>query len=69
MMHGRAEKGTVAKISYAEFRYGGQPRIIGRYPIHYHLNGEVDESYVVGNSIHDCYARCLTIHGVHYLKV
>ncbi|CAD8161606.1 unnamed protein product [Paramecium octaurelia] len=64
-----AEKGTVGKIQYAEFRHGGQPRIIGRYPVHFHLNGEVDDSYVIGNSIHDSYARCLTIHGVHYLKV
>ncbi len=26
-------------------------------------------SYVRGNAIHDSHARCITIHGVHYLKV
>ena len=26
-------------------------------------------SYVIGNSIHDSYARCITIHATHYLRV
>lgn len=47
----------------------GQPKIFGRYPIHFHLNGEMMDSYVRGNSIHDTYARCVTIHGTHYLRV
>ena len=42
---------------------------MGRYPIHFHLNGEVDESIVLGNSIHNAYCRCVTVHGVHYLKI
>lgn len=69
MIHGRAKKGAIGRVSYTEFIRGGQPRIIGRYPLHYHLNGDVDDSYVLGNSMHDGYCRCLTIHGVHYLKV
>lgn len=33
------------------------------------MNGVLDDSYVEGNSIHDSYARCISIHGVHFLRV
>ena len=33
------------------------------------MNGDVSDSYVVGNSVHDSFARILTLHGVHYLYV
>jgi len=33
------------------------------------MNGGVDESFVRGNSIHDSYARCIALRGVHNLKV
>ena len=69
MIHGDASMGTSGRISYAEFTNGGQPIIKGRYPVHFHLNGDVFGSYVRGNSIHDNYARCVTIHGVHFLTV
>lgn len=69
MIHGQMKSGALGRIEYAEFRSMGQPRIIGRYPIHFHLNGEMYDSYVVGNSIHDTFARCITIHGTHYLRV
>ena len=31
--------------------------------------GEVNKSYVIGNSIHNSFNRGTTIHGVHYLRV
>ena len=69
MIHGQSNMGAIGRISYSEFTNGGQPKIKGRYPIHYHLNGDVDGSYVRGNSIHDNYGRCVTIHGVSNLLV
>lgn len=69
MMHGKVDGGVLGRIEYAEFKHGGQPAIIGRYPIHFHMNGDVYDSYVKGNSIHDSFARCVTIHGVHYLTI
>ncbi len=39
MIHGSGEMGAVGRIENAEFRNMGQPKIIGRYPIHFHLNG------------------------------
>ena len=66
MMHG---EGAIGRISYTEFTEMGQPKILGRYPIHFHLVGDASASYAVGNSVHDTFARVLTIHGTHYLKV
>jgi hypothetical protein len=42
---------------------------MGRYPIHFHMNGDVTESYVRGNSVHRSYARVTTLHAVSYLTV
>ena len=69
MIHGKAEFGSVGRIENAEFRYTGQPKVMGRYPIHFHLNSEVYDSYVRWNVVHDSFARCVTIHGVSYLRV
>ena len=69
MMAGSAENGLVANIAYTEFFNCGQPRIIGRYCIHFHMNGDVSDSYVRGNAVHDSMARVVTLHGVHFLTV
>ncbi|EAR99597.2 IPT/TIG domain protein (macronuclear) [Tetrahymena thermophila SB210] len=66
MLHGSK---TSARIRYAEFRHTGQPAIIGRYPIHFHMVGDVSGSIVEGNAVHDSFARVLTIHATHYLHV
>lgn len=31
------------------------------------MNGDVRNSYAIGNSVHDSFARVTTIHGVSYL--
>ena len=69
MIHGMSNSNTVARIEYAEFAYCGQPIILGRYPIHFHMNGDVTGSYARGNSVHDSFARVCTIHGVSNLLV
>jgi hypothetical protein len=66
---GMGEMGAMARVENAEFRNVGQPAIKGRYPIHFHLVGPVYDSYVRSNAIHDSFARAITIHGVHYLRV
>lgn len=42
---------------------------MGRYPIHFHMNGDVSNSYVRGNAVHNSYARVTTIHAVSFLTV
>lgn len=61
MIHGSELEGTRARISYAEFTNTGQQTIVGRYPIHFHLCGEMHGSYVVGNAVHRSIARLVTV--------
>ncbi|XP_033099078.1 fibrocystin-L-like, partial [Anneissia japonica] len=42
---------------------------LGRYPIHFHLNGDVSGSYVRGCGIHHTFNRAVTIHAVDNLLV
>ena len=58
-----------ARISYVEFNEVGQAFRVGRYPIHFHINGDVTGSYVRGNAIHHSYNRACTIHAVNNLIV
>ncbi|OWF38944.1 Transmembrane protein 2 [Mizuhopecten yessoensis] len=60
-------------IEGAEFFDMGQNNFLGRYPIHFHLCGDVDlmpnPPYIRSNSIHNTYARCITIHGTNGVKI
>lgn len=69
MLMGTAESGTQGHVAYTEFFHCGQPKIMGRYCMHFHMNGDVSNSFVKGNAVHDSFARVLTIHGVQYLTV
>lgn len=68
MMMGR-DIGLRGRISYIEMFRCGQAFQMGRYPIHFHLAGNVIDSYVEGCSVHDSFNRGTTVHGVHYLVV
>jgi cell migration-inducing and hyaluronan-binding protein len=46
----------------------GQQKL-GRYPIHYHVVGKVYGSKVRELSIHNCFSRCVTLHGSEGLLV
>jgi hypothetical protein len=37
--------------------------------MHFHMNGDVPQSYVKGNAVHHSFARILTLHGIQYLRV
>ncbi|XP_041477742.1 fibrocystin-L-like isoform X1 [Lytechinus variegatus] len=56
-------------LEYVELTHVGQAFRLGRYPIHYHMNGDVTGSYVRGCSVHHTFNRAVTIHGVHNLLV
>lgn len=62
-----------ARIEYAELRNVGQQTDLGRYPIHFHLCLDkietAEQPYIRGNSIHNSFARCVTIHGSHGVLV
>ena len=63
MMGGKAE------ISGVEFERMGQRGVMGRYPIHFHMQGDSAGSYVRGSSVHHAYNRCLTVHGAHNIVI
>lgn len=69
MMTGQSVNGFEGHVGYTEFSHCGQPQILGRYCIHFHMAGDVPTSFARGNAVHDSFARITTIHGVHYLTV
>ena len=68
MLRGK-EGQVVGRFSYFETRHAGQAFQMGRYPIHFHMIGNVIGSYVEGCSVHHTFNRATTIHGVHYLHI
>jgi hypothetical protein len=68
MMMGR-DIGLRGRISYLEMDKCGQAFQMGRYPIHFHMAGNVIGSYIEGCSVHDSFNRGTTIHGVHFLTI
>jgi len=67
--------------SYAQGRFSGvemyrvgQTNVLGRYPIHFHLIGNITSTnyaaaFVRDSSVHDSYFRCYAIHGTSGVKV
>ncbi|CAK8682970.1 unnamed protein product [Clavelina lepadiformis] len=58
-----------ARIENIEVTYVGQAFRLGRYPIHFHLMGDVSGMYVKRCAIHHTFNRAVTIHGTHNLLV
>ena len=42
---------------------------LGRYPIHFHLNGNMNQSYVKGCSIYRAFNRAVNIHNTHNVLI
>jgi hypothetical protein len=59
----------VGHVAFTEFTQCGQPQILGRYCIHFHMANDVPTSFVRGNAVHESHARVVTIHGVFHLLV
>ena len=59
----------VGRFSNVELRQTGQGLKIGKYPIHFHLVGDVSASYVRNCSIHRANNRAIAVHGVTRLRV
>ena len=71
--HTKAIKGFKSyNIEGAELFNLGQAKILGSYPIHYHMCDDTDTvspPIVRNNAIHDTFSRCVTIHGSHGVKI
>uniref|UniRef100_UPI003AACF14E PKHD1 like 1, tandem duplicate 1 n=1 Tax=Centroberyx gerrardi TaxID=166262 RepID=UPI003AACF14E len=61
---------AIGRLEYVEIFHAGQAFRLGRYPIHWHLMGNIDyKSYVRGCAIHQTFNRAVTIHNTHRLLV
>ena len=59
-----------ARVTGVEFYRMGQTNFLGRYPIHWHLAGNVKkDSYVRASSIHRSFFKCVTLHGTDNVLV
>lgn len=54
--------GSFAQVSGVEFYQMGQEGILGRYPFHWHLTGDISDQYLKNSSIHISYNRIVTVH-------
>ena len=69
MVHRHTGKEAYAKITNVEMTMVGQSFQLRRYPIHFHMQGNVPESFAKNNVIHHSFSRCITIHAVNYVTV
>jgi cell migration-inducing and hyaluronan-binding protein len=67
--HIMAMDGSTMTVSGIELTRMGQHLELARYPIHWHINGDVTGQYIRNSAIHDTYNRCVTIHGTDNLLV
>ena len=65
----RNKEHVIARIKNVELFHVGQSFRLGRYPIHFHLNGDMPSSYVRECSIRKSFNRAVNVHGTHYVKV
>jgi cell migration-inducing and hyaluronan-binding protein len=61
--------GGQVRIEGLELHLVGQAKQLGRYPMHWHLAGDVDGQYFVNNSIWKTFNRCVTVHGTDRARV
>jgi hypothetical protein len=57
---------TLIGVGFDNF---GQQGLRGRYPIHFHMNGNVTGSVVAKNSIRKSNQRCIVIHGTNNVLI
>jgi len=67
--HVMVHRGGKAFIDSVEFFQMGQAGLMGRYPIHWHIAGDVRGQYIRNSSIHRSWQRCVVIHDTNSLEV
>ena len=57
------------RIENVELTYMGQAFRLGRYTIHFHINGDMEGSYVRGCAIHNTFNRAVNIHATNNVLI
>jgi hypothetical protein len=60
---------TIMRLSNVEFHHMGQDFRLGRYAIHFHMQGDSPSSYVKECAIHQSFNRAINIHATNYMTV
>ncbi|CAF2963963.1 unnamed protein product [Rotaria sp. Silwood2] len=60
---------VILRLSNIEVFNGGQAFRLGRYPVHFHMNGNMSSSYIKSSAIHQTFNRAVNIHASHYVTV
>ena len=68
-LHSMGDDSLTARLGYVELTDVGQAFKVGRYAIHFHMIGNVHNSYIKGNSVHQSFNRAVTLHGTSFLRV
>jgi hypothetical protein len=69
LMHGTADDGLVSRIEFIEMAFCGQGPVVGRHCIYYQQNGDLQDSYLRGNSFHDALSSLIVLQSVRNLAV
>ena len=67
--HARGDNAAIGRLSNVEVRNAGQGLKLGKYPIHFHLIGNVSKSEVTNCTVHHAFNRAVAIHGISNLRV
>ena len=67
--HSPGHESLIARIANFELRNAGQAFRLGRYAIHWHMVGNLRESFQRNVSVHHSWNRGTAVHGVHYLRL
>jgi hypothetical protein len=43
--------------------------VMGRYPLHFHIAGDLPHAIVKKNSFHNTFQRCISIHGSSFVTL
>ena len=62
-------QGAVARVEGVELTRMGQKKQLARYPMHWHMAGNVDGQYFRNNSVWKTFNRCVTVHGSNNAQV
>lgn len=64
-----AARHSVGRFSAVEFRRMGQFNRPGRYPLHWHDNGEAEDSFVIGCLVQQSYQRGIVTAGSRHVRI
>ena len=62
-------QGATARVEGVELTRMGQKKQLARYPMHWHVAGNVDGQYFRNNSVWKTFNRCVTVHGSNNAQV